>query len=450
MAGLARRQLLQLASVMRASVGAADADGKFPCDNLSDEANLGHDLFYGRNDSGLNVPLARNAGCSACHNNKGPSSDGNEPDQVYSDFAYHSIALPFNRRLNGNVEGADPGLFAHDDLPGNVAGLGDEGLFKTPTLRNATKNERGITKAFMHNGYFKSIEDVVHFYNTRFDGTLQDTVDPNPPDQPQKTVCEDDPGIEDATAAEAIANDCWPVPEFPGTALALGGLFGNLGLTRDQEAALVAYIQEPRGRTHAYGAQHGQVIVDTPRRRFSRGGQIGLPFFFAHPAQPRTDCRPGKPTAWLDGCGVLGAWPGASPQRTKSTSCSAERRIASSMSVRSWSASNSSLQLAAGDTQNSARVGARRIVVVGVGHAHRHAHQIARPRLDLGLAELQVERALQHVDELVLPRMDVQRHERAGRIEGLEAEAARAVRLQEIAVAQHVPADLVLTGTRPR
>ena len=222
--------------------GAADADGEFPCDNLSDEANLGHDLFYGRNDSGLNDPL-KNARCSACHNNKGPQSDGNEPDQVYSDFAYHSIALPFNRRLNGNVEGGDPGLFAHDDLPLNVAGLGDQGTFKTPTLRNATKNERGITKAFMHNGYFKNIEDVVHFYNTRFDGTLQDTVDPNPADQPQKTVCEDDPGIQDATAAEAIANDCWPVPEFPGTAQALGGLLGNLGLTRDEEAALVAYIR---------------------------------------------------------------------------------------------------------------------------------------------------------------------------------------------------------------
>ena len=65
--------------------------------------------------------------------------------------------------------GGDPGLLAHDDLPGNVAGLGDGGLFKTPTLRNATKNERRITKAFFHNGYFKNIEDVVHFYNTRFD-----------------------------------------------------------------------------------------------------------------------------------------------------------------------------------------------------------------------------------------------------------------------------------------
>ena len=83
--------------------------------------------------------------------------------------------------------GADPGLFAHDDLPGNFLGLGDPGLFKIPTLRNSTKNERGVTKAFMHNGYLKNIEDVVHFYNTRF----------------VKQPCEG-LGIEDATAEEAI------------------------------------------------------------------------------------------------------------------------------------------------------------------------------------------------------------------------------------------------------
>jgi cytochrome c peroxidase len=240
--------------------GNADEDNKFPCDNLSNEANLGHDLFYGRNDSGLNrlVPNPRagqpgqpaeiplNAGCAACHNNKGPTSDGNELDQLYTDFAYHSIGLFFNRRLNGNVEGADPGLSAHDDLSnGGAAGILQIGVFKTPTLRNATKNEHAgpFTKAFFHNGYFKSIEDVVHFYNTRFDGTDQDTVD-NPPDQlPEKTVCEDDPGIEDATAAEALGANCWPHSEFPANDPVIGGLVGNLGLTKDEETFLVAYIR---------------------------------------------------------------------------------------------------------------------------------------------------------------------------------------------------------------
>jgi cytochrome c peroxidase len=205
--------------------GAADADGVFPCDNLSAEANLGHDLFYGRNDTGLNDPIV-NAGCAGCHNNKGPGSDGNEEDQVYADFAYHSIALPFNPDLIRNSVGADPGLLAHDDLPGNFLGLGDGGMYKTPTLRNVTKNELGITKAFMHNGYFKTIEDVVHFYNTRF----------------VKVACEG-LGIEQATAEEAIANDCWPVSEFPDTEVILPGLLGQLGLDADQEAALVAYIR---------------------------------------------------------------------------------------------------------------------------------------------------------------------------------------------------------------
>jgi cytochrome c peroxidase len=216
--------------------GGADADNVFPCDNMTAVENRGHDLFYGVT-SDLN-PEGKNAGCAGCHNNFLPpnAADGDEPNQVYSDFAYHSIALPFNRELSR--DDPDPGLFAHDDLPGNIAGLGDEGLFKTATLRNVTKNQLGITKAFMHNGYFKRIEDVVHYYNTRFDGTPQDA----DPANNTKTVCEEI-GLEEATAEEAIANDCWPEPEFPSTVAILGGLFGNLGLDEDEEEALVAYIK---------------------------------------------------------------------------------------------------------------------------------------------------------------------------------------------------------------
>ena len=73
--------------------GNADADNAFPCDHLSDAANLGHDLFFGI-ESELNSE-GKNAGCAACHNNFIGNPDGpDQPDQVYSDFAYHSIALP--------------------------------------------------------------------------------------------------------------------------------------------------------------------------------------------------------------------------------------------------------------------------------------------------------------------------------------------------------------------
>ena len=88
------------------------------------------------------------------------------------------------------------------------------------------------------------------------------------------------------------------------------------------------------------------------------------------------------------------------------------------------------------------------VVVVGVRDAHRHPHQIPRPRLQPVLPELEIEDAFQHVDELVLLRMHVQRHEGPGRIEGLEAEAGGALGLQEVAVPEHVPGHPVLAFAR--
>jgi cytochrome c peroxidase len=42
------------------------------------------------------------------------------------------------------------------------------GKFKVPTLRNVDKRPNtSFVKAYGHNGYFKSLEDIVHFYNTR-------------------------------------------------------------------------------------------------------------------------------------------------------------------------------------------------------------------------------------------------------------------------------------------
>jgi cytochrome c peroxidase len=42
------------------------------------------------------------------------------------------------------------------------------GKHKVPTLRNVGKaNGNNFPKAYMHNGIFKSLKEVVHFYNTR-------------------------------------------------------------------------------------------------------------------------------------------------------------------------------------------------------------------------------------------------------------------------------------------
>jgi cytochrome c peroxidase len=77
-----------------------------------------------------------------------------------------------------------------------------------------------FVKAFGHNGYFKSLRGIVHFYNAR------DTL----------PTC---PG--DYTEAQALAANCWPAPEV-GVNVNRAEL-GNLGLTRAEEDAIVTFLK---------------------------------------------------------------------------------------------------------------------------------------------------------------------------------------------------------------
>jgi cytochrome c peroxidase len=95
------------------------------------------------------------------------------------------------------------------------------GKFKAPTLRNVDKRPGpDFGKPYSHNGFFKSLKSIVHFYNTR-------DVLPRCP--------------EGFTEAQALANNCWPSPE---TSLNLNTEeMGNLGLTPEEEDALVAFLK---------------------------------------------------------------------------------------------------------------------------------------------------------------------------------------------------------------
>ena len=203
----------------------ADGDGLFPCDNFTAAENLGHDIFYGLNDTGRNTAQT-SAGCPVCHNGV-PEGEPVDPQglalrQFYTDNRYHNIGVPFNREIPGVGKGDVVGLSGHIDI-GPDFGPGE---FRTTTLRNVGKGESSsFTKAYMHNGYLKSFEQVIHFYNTS-----------------QAKVSCSDVGLNQATAQEAMANDCWPEAEFPDGA-APPFIVGNLGLTPDEEAALVAYMK---------------------------------------------------------------------------------------------------------------------------------------------------------------------------------------------------------------
>lgn len=193
-------------------------DGKFPLIGFTYEENLGHDLFYGVPFG----PTPTGAGCVFCHRS-GESRDGTDKFERYTDDAYHNIGVPKNYEVPGVDENSIPdiGVMFLTKEPNH------EGLHKTPTLRNVDQRPNPqFHKAYTHNGYFKTLEQLVHFYNTR--------------DSQDKHKCED-LGIKAATVEQAIANNCWPASEYPGTMAR--GIVGNLGLTPDEEAAIVAYLK---------------------------------------------------------------------------------------------------------------------------------------------------------------------------------------------------------------
>jgi cytochrome c peroxidase len=101
-------------------------------------------------------------------------------------------------------------------------GLADANLgkHKVPTLRNVTRRpDGGFVKAYMHNGYFKTLDGLVHFYNTR----------------DVKPVC-----AESLSERDALARNCWPAPEV--AANLNTEELGNLGLSRAEENAIVAFM----------------------------------------------------------------------------------------------------------------------------------------------------------------------------------------------------------------
>ncbi|MFX0201802.1 MAG: cytochrome-c peroxidase [Candidatus Hodarchaeota archaeon] len=167
---------------------------------LAEEAELtaeeawGLELFEGK------------AMCSACH-----------PDPLFTDFTYDNLGIPknpdnpfYDMPKKWNPEGeewVDYGLGGFLKSAGYDLEVYDPemGKHKVPTLRNVDMRPyEGFVKSYGHNGFFKSLEDIVHFYNTR-------------------------------------DVDGWPPPEYPFNVNE--DELGDLGLTADEEAAVVAFLK---------------------------------------------------------------------------------------------------------------------------------------------------------------------------------------------------------------
>jgi cytochrome c peroxidase len=178
---------------------------------LTEQEAWGLELFEGK---GL---------CAECH----PSQvgAGGEPP-LFTDFTFDNLGVPKN--LDNPFYSMDT-VYLDDGSPINPEGsawidwgLGgflanhsdpfyqskaaeNLGKHKVPTLRNVDKSPgNNFPKAFMHNGVFKSLKELVHFYNTR-------DVEAWPPAEVLQNINTDE--------------------------------LGNLGLTDEEENAIVAFMK---------------------------------------------------------------------------------------------------------------------------------------------------------------------------------------------------------------
>ncbi|MZQ99558.1 MAG: cytochrome C [Acidaminobacter sp.] len=172
--------------------------------DLTEEEALGLEVFEGKGN------------CAACHISQ-PGPEGEAP--LFTDFTYDNLGIPKNPNNpfytmddEWNPDGTewiDLGLGGFLEAAGYPKAVyeAELGKFKVPTLRNVDlRPYPSFVKVYGHNGYFKSLEDIVNFYNLR-------DVKPNK----------------------------WPMAEYPYTINT--DELGNLGLTNKEEAALVAFMK---------------------------------------------------------------------------------------------------------------------------------------------------------------------------------------------------------------
>jgi cytochrome c peroxidase len=217
-------------------VAAYEASGEVnPFSSKYDAMLAGKAEFTPEEKAGYELFRSATTHCNECHRDGGP---GEEP--LFTDFTASNLgvpanpAMPFYSETNADRFGyvANPsGLAFFDKGVGGFLGSPQNprpewakmagafiGKFQVPTLRNVDQRPRPeFVKAYMHNGYLKSLKEVIHFYNTR---------DALP-------RCEANDPREKST--------CWPAPEYAPTMNKRQ--LGNLHLTEEQENQIVAFLK---------------------------------------------------------------------------------------------------------------------------------------------------------------------------------------------------------------
>ena len=176
--------------------------------------------------------------CAACHPSEAVDD---ETPALFTDFSFDNLGVPRNPdnpfydmdevNLGGGspinpdgVNWVDLGLGGFLETRPEWSDMAGEnyGKHKVPTLRNVDKRSgNNFPKAYAHNGYFKSLKGIVNFYNTR----------------DVKPVCPDPFTSE----KDALKMACWPEHEVADNVNT--DELGDLGLTNEEEDAIVAFLK---------------------------------------------------------------------------------------------------------------------------------------------------------------------------------------------------------------
>ena len=151
--------------------------------------------------------------CFHCHvSNPSIAPDGTVFPPLFTDHSYANIGVPRNTTIPGNSP-PSLGLGGRKDVLAKSPGGSEIGKHKVSSLRNVA-----LTAPYGHNGVFATLEEIVHFYNTR--ETLG------------RVASDQDPGF-------GVTG--WAPPE-----VAFNVNFdevGSLNLSAVEEAALVAFLK---------------------------------------------------------------------------------------------------------------------------------------------------------------------------------------------------------------
>ena len=230
-------------------------------------------ILYGVGGNPNNNPNYGNAQCFQCHSSQTllevqAETDGKE---TFTMFCFANIGVPKNPNnpyyentdatanpfgfnplgtnyidygLGANPNPAPDGTVFYNKTPGDIHQF--RGLFKAPSVRNSDKRPSpDFVRAYMHNGVFKSLQEVVHFYNKRniaVNAAGQEVafdLRKGPPAGytpllPPPEVLHNAQNAAGLTPAQAAAGS--------GT-VATNGQVGNLQLTASQEADVVNFLK---------------------------------------------------------------------------------------------------------------------------------------------------------------------------------------------------------------